>query len=168
MVYWEINGGMTSLVAENTVKPFANCSSLFLRLLNTLVLLHVPPSPPLLWHHLPRLLRTAIFPMTIALMVLLHSKISHNHYILKHSSNLSPSLIANQWTCLKKGSSPVYSSPGRVLRRMWTVRTCPSGHVLVCCHLRLCTVPRLQHQGLCNMCFLLGRLIQVPKWNFVA
>lgn len=26
MVHWEINGGVTSLVAKNTVKPFANCS----------------------------------------------------------------------------------------------------------------------------------------------
>lgn len=131
---------------------------LFLRLLNTLVLLHVPPIPTLAVASLTPLLRTAIFPMAIALLVLLHSKISHNHYILKHSSNLSPGLIANQWTCLKKGSSPVYSSPDRVLRRMWTVGTsiCPSGRVLVCCHLTLCTVPRLQHQGFGNMCFLLG------------
>ena len=33
--------------AENTVKPFANCSSLFLCLSNMLVLLHVPSIPTL-------------------------------------------------------------------------------------------------------------------------
>lgn len=101
------------IAAETTIKSLANSFSLFLCLLNTLVLPHVSPQPhPCHGMVYPVLLGTVnnkpsfqwqLLPDTL---VLLDPKFSINHYILKHWSNLSPSLTVSQWTCLKKGSSP--------------------------------------------------------------